>query len=248
VEHTELRDWAAERQIEIDSHTEELLLNYAYLIYSTNKKYNLTGLQSLHDIIVNLIIGSIEPFRSIHVPRGTIFADIGTGAGIPGIPLAIYYKAWNGVLIDSSNKKISFVNSVIRDLNLENLDSRCGRIEELARGTMREALDIVVSRALGEMYFVMEAGAPFLKKGGFLYIYSKLGQDDMPQLLIEHGRRLGLSLMNLGKYDYYDIEQSGIIFLKTHVTDIKFPRNMAAIKREIKKYLGNVEKHRYQNK
>lgn len=237
MEHNELRDWAAEQNIEIDSHTEELLLNYAYLIYTINKKHNLTGLQSLHDIIANLIIGSIEPFKSIHVPRGTVFADIGTGAGIPGIPLSIYYKAWKGVLIDSNNKKISFVNSVIRDLKLENLDSQCCRIEELARSHIRETIDIVVSRALGEMYFVMETGAPLLKQGGFLYIYSKLGQDDIPQPLIEQGSRLGLTLLDLEKYDNYGIQQSGIIFLKTHGTDMKFPRNMAAIKREIKKYL-----------
>lgn len=241
MEHNELRDWAAEKCIEIDSHSEELLLRYAHAIYSTNKKYNLTGFKSLHDILVHLIIGSIEPFRSIHVPRGTVFADIGTGAGIPGIPLAIYYKEWKGILIDSSNKKISFVKSVIRDLGLENLDSRSSRIEELARGDMRETLDIVLSRALGEIYFVLEAGAPLLKMGGFLYIYSKLGHDDMPRPIIEHGRELGLSLMDSDQRGDYGVEQGGAMFLKTCATDMKFPRPMAVIKREIKKYSGKIE-------
>jgi 16S rRNA G527 N7-methylase RsmG len=194
---------------------------------------------------VHLIIGSIDPFRSIHVPRGTVFADIGTGAGIPGIPLAIYNKEWKGILIDSSNKKISFANSAMRDLKLENLDTRCARIEELARGNMRETLDIVLSRALGELYFVLEAGAPFLKKGGFLYIYSKLGHDDMPRPLIEHGRELGLSLMDSDKRGDYGVEQGGVMFLKTHATDMKFPRPMAVIKREIKKYLSNIEKQQF---
>jgi len=237
VEHNEIRDWAAEQQIEIDSHTEELLLKYAYLIYSTNKEYNLTGLKSLHDIMVNLIIGSIEPFMLINVPRGTIFADIGTGAGIPGIPLAIYYNAWKGVLIDSNNKKISFVNTVIRELKLENLESHCGRVEDLARGHMREIYDIVLSRALGDMYFAMEAGAPLLKQGGLLYIYSKIRPEDMPQPLIEHGRRLGLTLLDLVEYANCGIKETGILFIKTNSTDSKYPRNMAVIKREIKKYL-----------
>jgi 16S rRNA (guanine(527)-N(7))-methyltransferase RsmG len=235
VEHNELRAWAEEKGVEIDPHSETLLLNYAQRIYSTNKKYNLTGFQSLRDIIVHLIIDSIEPFRSIHVPRGTVFADIGTGAGIPGIPLAIYYKAWKGVLIDSSNKKISFVNSVIRDLSLENLDSRRGRIEELGRGEMRETLDIVLSRALGEIYFVLEAGASLLKKGGLLYIYSKLGHGDLPQPLIEHGMRLGLSLMASEQRGQYGVERDGIMFLKSGCTEMKYPRPMAVIKREIKK-------------
>ena len=242
MEHNEIRDWATAQYIEIDSHTEQLLLKYAYLIYSTNKRYNLTGLKSLHDIILNLIIGSIEPFMVINVPRGTVFADIGTGAGIPGIPLAIYYNAWKGVLIDSNNKKISFVNSVIREFKQDNLESHCGRIEDLARGHMREMYDIVLSRALGEMYFAMEAGAPFLKQGGLLYIYSKLRPEDISQPLIEHGRRLGLTLMDLVKYANYGIKETGILFIKTNSTDGKYPRNMAVIKREIKKYLFNTGK------
>ena len=245
MEHNELHDWAEEKGIKVDPHSEELLLKYASLIYSTNKRYNLTGLQSLHDIIVQLIIDSIEPFSTMHVPRGTLFADMGTGAGIPGIPLAIYYKAWKGILIDSNNKKISFVNSVIRELNLGNLVSRSGRIEELARGTMRETLDIVISRALGEIYFVLEAGAPFLKKGGFLYIYSKLRHDDMSQHLIEHGRELGLSLMDSDQHDHYGVTQSGIMFLKTSTTDMKYPRAMPVIKREIKKYVHDTGKQKH---
>lgn len=241
MEHNELSDWAAEKGIEIDSHSEEIFLNFAHTIFLTNKKYNLTGFKSLHDILVHLIIGSIEPFISVHVPRGTVFADIGTGAGIPGIPLAIYYKAWKGILIDSSHKKISFVKSVIRDLNLEHLNARCMRIEELARSDMRETVDIVLSRALGEIYFVLEVGAPLLKKRGFLYIYSKIGPDDMPRRVIEHGRELGLSLVDSDQHDRYGVEESGIIFVKTDTTDRKFPRPMPVIKREIKKHLAHIE-------
>lgn len=235
MEHEELRNWAKEQHIEIDSLAEELLIKYAILIYTTNKKYNLTGLKSLHDILLNLIIGSIEPFILMNVPRGTLFADIGTGAGIPGIPLAIYHKTWKGVLIDSNNKKSSFVNTAILELKQENLESRCVRIEDLARGQMREAFDIVLSRALGDMFFVIEEGAPLVKQGGLLYIYSKLIPEDMPRLLTEHGSKLGLTLIDRRKYPTYGIKETGILFKKTHITDPKYPRKMAVIKREIKK-------------
>ena len=236
MEHDVLRNWLDENKITLDSGREKKLSTYAELIFETNKQFNLTGHKTIHDIINNLIIGSLEPFILMNVPRGTLFADIGTGAGIPGVPLAIYRDHWKGVSIDSNSKKVSFVERVIRDCMIENLTVCNGRLEDLAREQLRGSFDYVFSRALGEMFFVIEAGAPLLKKGGLLYIYSRMAPRELPDPVRKHINELGLSLLDRSRYDDYGIKEMGILLTKTNTTDKKFPRNMTAIKRDIRKF------------
>jgi 16S rRNA (guanine527-N7)-methyltransferase len=235
VEHDLLREWAIERHVEIHADTERRLVKFAEQIYSANQKFNLTGLKSLHDIIKTLIIGSIDPFVSMKVPRGTLFADIGTGAGIPGIPLAIFCNAWKGVFIDSNNKKISFVQTAIRDCGLDNCEAYYGRIEDLIRDRMRGMYDLVFSRALGEMYYAVELSAPMLKPGGLLYIYSHIRPEEVPAPVTEHGREMGLSIVERSGYAEYGIRDTGIVFVKTGNTMDRYPRNISVIKREIQR-------------
>ena len=235
MEHSVLQDWKKKSGIVLDGDIEKKLIKYAELIHVTNSKFNLTGFKSVDEIIINLIIGSIDPFRSMNVPRGTVFADIGAGAGIPGIPLGVYCDKWKGVCIDSNNKKMSFVDSVIQECKIDNMSVCNGRLETLAREQMRNAFDYVFSRALGEMFFVVEVGAPLLKIGGLLYIYSNITPEDIPQRVKSHLQQLGLSLINRDTYGDYGIKKSGILLRKNSDTDIRYPRNMTAIKRDIKR-------------
>lgn len=236
MEHDVLRDWLVKNDITIDSGSEQKLSTYAELVFKTNKEFNLTGHKTIHDIINNLIIGSLEPFVLMNVPRGTLFADIGTGAGIPGVPLAIYRDHWKGVSIDSNRKKVSFVERVIRDCMIENLTVCNGRLEDLAREQLRDSFDYVFSRALGEMFFVIEAGAPLLKRGGLLYIYSHVAPQEISDPVRSHIDELGLSLLDRSRYGDYGIKEMGILLIKTEATDKKFPRNMTVIKRDIRKF------------
>jgi 16S rRNA (guanine527-N7)-methyltransferase len=235
VEHNPVRKCAMERNISLDSNREKMLLQYAESILEANKKFNITGFQSILEIIENLIIGSIDPVRAIKVPRGTAFADIGTGAGIPGIPLALFCDAWHGTLIDSNNKKTSFIKSVIEELKLDNLRVYNGRLEELAHAHLRGTFDFVFSRALGDMYIVLECGAPLLKREGLLYIYSKVLPEKMHSSILDHGAALGLSLVLYEEFAGYGIDTTGILFRKIASTDNRYPRNMAVMKREIRK-------------
>jgi 16S rRNA (guanine527-N7)-methyltransferase len=234
VEHNLLQQWAIDNGIKLSPAKERVLLAYAESIYVTNKKYNLTGYKTVPDIIQHLIIESIDPILSVNVPRGTIFADIGTGAGIPGIPLAIFNDMWNGVLIDSNNKKISFIQNIVHNYAIDNLHTEYGRIEELAHGRLRDSFDYVFSRAVGEIYFVIEVGAPMVKMGGILYIYSNVQPGVLPEPVNAHAAELGLSLLYLDDYKKHGFK-NGLIFIKSAQTDTRYPRAMPVIKREINK-------------
>lgn len=237
MEHEILERWAADRGITLDERMQQGLLTFARRIYETNLKYNLTGLKTLKDIIQTLLLDSLDPFVFLNVPRGTLFADIGTGAGIPGIPLAIYCNAWKGVLIDSNIKKISFVQAVIEECSLDNCDAIACRIEECARTELRSAFDFVFSRALGEIYYAVEMAAPLLKQGGLLYIYSHNGPEQVPEPIVRHAGDMGLSIIAGSRFKDLGIRDTGIVFIKSGATDRKYPRRNAIIKREMKRCL-----------
>jgi 16S rRNA (guanine527-N7)-methyltransferase len=235
VEHNILKKWKNENGIILDDDKEQTLSRYAELIYYTNKKFNVTGFKTVEDIITNLIIGSLEPIVDLTVPRGTVFADIGTGAGVPGIPLAVYSDNWGGICIDSNSKKITFVDSVVTECGITNLQTLNGRLEILAREQIRNRFDYVFSRALGEMYFVIEVGAPILKPGGLLYIYSHAAPVELSREVTGHAQELGLSLPAQGRYGEYGFTGTGILMVKTGATVSRYPRTMTAIKRDIQK-------------
>jgi len=233
VEHGIVREWKERTGVILDDARERKLVAYAESIHETNKKFNITGFKNIEDILENLILGSIEPLAFMKVPRGTIFADMGTGAGIPGVPLAIYNDNWRGVCVDSNSKKVSFVDSVIRGCGIDNLAVINGRLEEVVWKQMREAFDYVFSRALGEIFLVIEVAAPLLKTGGLLYVYYNAAPDELHPAVLEHVDDVGLYLLERSRYREYGIREDGIVMVKKQATDNTYPRSMTAIRRDI---------------
>jgi len=211
-----------------------ILLNYAEMIFNENRKFNLTGHKSLKDIIINLIIKSLEPFKSMDVPRGTLFADLGTGAGIPGVPLAVKYPWISGILFDSIQKKIDFIEKVKEILKLENIKTVGLRIEDAGRSSeFRERFDLVITRAMSDLYTIAELSSPLLKPGGYLYAYTNLKIEDINNYIYGHLHNLGLKIKK--KTDdgssFLKLCKDGLLFEKVNHIDEKYPRRMAVIKR-----------------
>jgi 16S rRNA (guanine527-N7)-methyltransferase len=158
------------------------LQEYAQLIHEYNKTTNITGLKDSESIYKELIMGSITPLMQIDVPRGTNFIDIGTGAGIPGIPLLLYFGgSIKGVLVDSNNKKIKFLLNTIETLGITDIVTVIqGRVEEIAREkAYRDNFDFAVARAFAHPLMALEYGLPFVKQGGWMYIYYALNVYEM---------------------------------------------------------------------
>ncbi|MDD2401709.1 MAG: 16S rRNA (guanine(527)-N(7))-methyltransferase RsmG [Clostridia bacterium] len=137
-----------------------------------NNKINLTAITDEVDILNKHFYDSIISTKFWKWKGSENVIDIGTGAGFPGLPLKILYPNLNMVLVDSTVKKINYLNHMIDILELENVSAIHARAEELGQNHMyREKYDIVVSRAVARMSVLAEYCIPLVKLGGVFIAY-----------------------------------------------------------------------------
>jgi 16S rRNA (guanine527-N7)-methyltransferase len=148
------------------------------LILEGNKYQNLTRIVEATDFWEKHLWDSLVAIKNweenltldLHLPAKVI--DLGTGAGFPGIPLAICYPDWHFTLVDSTRKKINFIQSILPKLNLDNLNAVVARIEEIGRKKeYRESYDLALIRAVSEPSVCAEYSLPLLKIGGIAILY-----------------------------------------------------------------------------
>jgi 16S rRNA (guanine527-N7)-methyltransferase len=233
VEHKILTERIAGKGFPTDDSRIERLFLYSRMLLEENEKHNLTGLKSLEDIIRTLVCDSIDPVEKINVPRGTSFVDIGTGSGIPGVVLGIWFPEYNGTLIESNSKKTDFIERVIDKLNIDNLRVINRRAEDVSHGQeLRNGFDWCFTRAFGPLYYSLEFGIPLLGIEGKLYIYSNLSVENLSPELIEHCRVLGGKDIATKEHERYGLDEKGLLFIKKNPTEQIYPRRFPIIKRE----------------
>lgn len=138
---------------------------YYELLVETNKVMNLTALTEPEDVAVKHMIDSLLSFEPSF--SGKTLADVGTGAGFPGVPLKIYCPSLKVVLIDSLGKRLKFLENVISTLGLEDISCRHLRAEDAGHNKeLRERFDIVTARAVARLSVLSEYCLPLVKKGG----------------------------------------------------------------------------------
>jgi 16S rRNA (guanine527-N7)-methyltransferase len=130
-----------------------------------NEKYNLTAITEPDKVIVHHYLDSA--MLSSHLPKGATVIDVGCGAGFPTLPLAILRPDLKITAVDSTAKRVNYVEESARLLGLDGVTAKVGRAEELGRdGTMREKFDFATARAVAEMRILAELCLPFVKVGG----------------------------------------------------------------------------------
>ncbi len=141
---------------------------YMKLLKEWNEKINLTAITEDEEIIKKHFIDSIKAFKCDEFKKNNInIIDIGTGAGFPGIPIAIMNENINVTLMDSLNKRVKFLDIIIKELNLKNINTVHSRAEDGARNkSYREKFDIATSRAVANMSVLAEYCLPYVKVGG----------------------------------------------------------------------------------
>ncbi|MCD8204218.1 MAG: 16S rRNA (guanine(527)-N(7))-methyltransferase RsmG [Coprobacillus sp.] len=139
------------------------------LTLEANKHLNLTSITDDDDFVSKMILDSVLVSKDLDLSSGALL-DVGTGAGFPGIPLAIMYPELNVTLLDSTNKKIKHCQTVVDELGLKNVSLSNFRMEEFAR-THRETFDFITARAVAPLNVLLELTIPALKTGGTLIAY-----------------------------------------------------------------------------
>ncbi len=147
----------------VSSARQATLLDYLALLQKWNRAYNLTAIRDPGQMLIKHLLDSLSIAPHL---RGRRFLDVGTGAGLPGIPLAILFPDWQLQLLDSNGKKTRFLNEAKARLGLENVSVHCQRIEELAVAT---PFDGVLSRAFSSLSEMALHCAPLLAPEGRLY-------------------------------------------------------------------------------
>lgn len=143
----------------------EQFFMYKDLLITWNEKMNLTAIKDEDEIITKHFIDSLTIANKIGKEDKVI--DIGTGAGFPGIPLKIFKEDISVTLLDSLNKRISFLQEVINKLELKDIYAIHGRAEEIARNeNYREKYDVATSRAVAPIHTLLEYMLPYVKVGG----------------------------------------------------------------------------------
>lgn len=175
-----IKKWCVENDIEITNTQLTAFEKYAELLILWNQKMNLTAITDKKEIAVKHFIDSISVLKSYNPPQNSKLIDIGTGAGFPGIPLKIMRPDIELCLLDSLNKRITFLKEVCREIKI-NVELIHGRAEEYGQNPQyRESFDTVVSRAVANLPSLCEYCIPYLKTGGsFISMKGPDGENEL---------------------------------------------------------------------
>lgn len=209
---------------------------YYEILIDVNKYMNLTAITEEKDVIIKHFLDSISivVFKELDFINKvkkmdiTSVIDIGTGAGFPGIPLKIIFPSLNITLVDSLNKRVNFLNTVIDELKLDKITAIHARAEEIAKDDKyREKYDLCVSRAVANLATLSEYCLPFVRVNKYFVPYKSQKLDEE----ILYGKKC-ISVMGgkiIDKYKFIlpetDNERSFIFIKKIKNTPKKYPRS-----------------------
>lgn len=174
-----LDDGLTELELSVDNNQKQLLLSYIALLVKWNKAFNLTAIRDPEAMIVRHLLDSLSVSAHLH---GINIIDVGTGPGIPGIPLAIIFPKRRFTLMDSNGKKVRFMNQVKMSLGIENVFPVQHRVESFQP---KEAFDSVISRAFTSLKQMVEMTEHLVSDIGLMQamkgIYPEPEQQPLPE-------------------------------------------------------------------
>ena len=198
---------------------------YYDMLIDRNKVMNLTAITEFDEVMDKHFLDSIYLFRSIKLEADYKLIDIGTGAGFPGIPLKIVFPELKITLLDSLNKRVGFLNDVIDELNLNDIEAIHGRAEDIARDkAYRASYDIAVSRAVANLSTLSEYCLPFVKIGGKFVSYKSGDCADEVDNAKAAIHLLGGKINKIDEFSYSNNSRSFIVIDKVMNTSNKYPR------------------------
>lgn len=209
--------------INITSLQLQQLERYYELLIEYNKVMNLTGITDKEDVYLKHFYDSLTITKVIDLNKYNTLCDVGTGAGFPGLVIKILYPHLKITLLDSLNKRLNFLNVVIKELNLKDIETVHTRVEDY-----KKQFDIVVARAVAPLNILLEYCIPITKVNGYFIAMKGKNEEADNALLKLNSEIIETNLFLL------PIEQSNrtiIKIKKIKETDKKYPRIYSEIKK-----------------
>lgn len=198
-------------------------VTYYNLLIEWNEKFNLTAITDLDEVVEKHFIDSLACLDKLSPDQKVV--DIGAGAGFPSIPLCIMNRDLNFMLIDSVNKKVTFLQEVIKVLKLTKTVAIHSRIEDIANNEMyREKFDVCVSRAVAKLNTLVEYSLPLLNVGGYMYAYKSKLVDEEVEEANKAIKTLGGKVESIDKFDLGGQKRAIVNIIKIKNTPPTYPR------------------------
>ena len=197
------------------------------MVVEKNKVMNLTGITEFDEFIDKHYIDSLSIVNAVDMTRVNSIIDVGTGAGFPGIPLKILYPHLKITLLDSLNKRIRFLDSVVNDLGLEDVTLIHGRAEDAGRDlNHREKYDLCVSRAVANLSTLSEYCTPFIKVEGEFISYKASNSEEEINSSKSAVSKLGCEIKWIKnmKIPDSDIERTFVCISRKKTLSSRYPR------------------------
>ena len=218
--------------IKIDENQKNQLVSYMELTLKANESFNLTANDTKESFMIKNIIDSLLIVKNLDLDGKNIL-DLGSGAGLPGIPLAIYYKNTNFTLLEPLTKRANFLKEIAQKLGLKNVNVVNDRAEIFIKNA-RESYDFVISRAVSRLNILLELSIPFLKVGGKLIAYKGINYQEEINESKNALDLLSSKIIAIEEENLVQINEKryNIFIQKNQKTSQKYPREYRLIKKK----------------
>lgn len=203
---------------------------YYKLLIEWNEKINLTAITEEKEVYLKHFYDSLTLIKEIDLTKDLKLCDVGSGAGFPGIVIKIFFPQLKLVLVDSLQKRVNYLNLVIQELNLSNIEAIHSRMEDYSK-EHEEEFDYITARAVANLGVISEISVRALKVNGHL-VFMKGNVEEELEAFLKYSDNLGLKLINVNKFilPYEESNRSLINFEKINKTNNKYPRKNEILK------------------
>ncbi|MGD9605136.1 MAG: 16S rRNA (guanine(527)-N(7))-methyltransferase RsmG [Bacilli bacterium] len=206
---------------------------YYLFLVSENEKYNLTSITSQEEVYIKHFEDSLYVSKAIDLNKITTLLDVGSGAGLPAIPLAILHPKLQVTVVEPTMKKIHFLNELIKKINLTNVTLVNKRVEDLDV-SYRQFFDLTIARAVAPLAMLVELIVPFTKINGYFFAMKSLQYQTELQQAKTALVKLKSEVSDIYHYSLSNDMGTRVLIkvLKKDVTPIIYPRKFAQIKQK----------------
>ena len=213
--------------IELSENQLNAFQKYYEMLVEKNKVMNLTAITDYQEVLTKHFLDSLTLVKVIDISKIDSVIDVGTGGGFPGVPLKIAFPHLKITLLDSLNKRVNWLNELIKELELKDILAIHGRAEEYGQNPKyREQYDLCVSRAVANLSTLTEYCVPFVKRDGYFVSYKAATANEELKEAARAIEVLGGKLDNVCSFNLEntDMERNLIKIKKIENTSKKYPR------------------------